>query len=204
MEVKKESATGNEDDVRPHLEMLSDRDAAREAAREAARARTHEEAQTLARDGADSLLVVTKYAPQSIVPHLVRALKGGAAFAVYAQNLQPLAETHELLRNAGHAVNMGLAETWLRVHQVLPARTHPNMQMDGASGYILSGIRAIPDNQEKVRKERKERGERGSRKETEKGKEKEVDEDTKGIKRKNNGDVEEQPELKVIKIESEK
>ena len=203
MEVKKESATGNEE-METAPGDVSDRDAAREAAREAARARTHEEAQTLARDGADSLLVVTKYAPQSIVPHLVRALKGGAAFAVYAQNLQPLAETHELLRNAGHAVNMGLAETWLRVHQVLPARTHPNMQMDGASGYILSGIRAIPDNQEKVRKERKERGERGSRKETEKGKEKEVDEDTKGIKRKNNGDVEEQPELKVIKIESEK
>jgi hypothetical protein len=97
----------------------------KDAAKEAARARVHEEAQELVRDGADSLLVVSKYAPQTIVPQLVRALKGGAAFAVYSQYLQPLAETHELLRNAGLAVNIGLAETWLRVHQVLLLHSRP-------------------------------------------------------------------------------
>jgi hypothetical protein len=161
--------------------------------KEAARARVLAETQELARDGADSLLVVSKYAPQTIVPRLVLALKGGAAFAVYAQNLQPLAETHELLRGAGLAVNMSIAETWLRVHQVLPGRTHPHMQMDGASGYILNGIRVIPDNQEKAKREKTDR--------KDKGKEKVESEEGKGTKRKVSEGEDEQPEQKATKTD---
>eukprot|EP00026_Physarum_polycephalum_P000932 Phypoly_transcript_00933.p2 GENE.Phypoly_transcript_00933~~Phypoly_transcript_00933.p2 ORF type:complete len:482 (+),score=139.02 Phypoly_transcript_00933:2424-3869(+) len=170
----------------------------KDAVKEAARARMHEEAQELARDGADSLLVVSKYAPQSIMPQLVRALKGGAAFAVYSQYLQPLAETHELLRSAGIAVNMSLAETWLRVHQVLPGRTHPNMQMDGASGYILNGIRVIPNTEEKKKVTKTNDTNRKG-----KGKANEGDgEEGKGTKRKSSVDGEDQPEQKLTKTDA--
>lgn len=39
---------------------------------------------------------------------------------------------------------MDLSENWLRDYQVLPQRTHPNMQMHGTSGYIFSGIKVSP------------------------------------------------------------
>ena len=32
-----------------------------------------------------------------------------------------------------------LSETWLRNHQVLPGRTHPEVLMSGGGGYVLTG-----------------------------------------------------------------
>lgn len=34
-----------------------------------------------------------------------------------------------------------MSENWYREYQVLTNRTHPTMQMHGASGYILSAIK---------------------------------------------------------------
>jgi len=39
------------------------------------------------------------------------------------------------------AVNIRVEELFTREHQVLPSRTHPKMNMHGASGYILSAIK---------------------------------------------------------------
>lgn len=102
--------------------------------------------------------------------------------------MQPLAETQEALRKAGLGVNMQLAETWMRVYQVLPARTHPNMSMDGASGYVLSGVRVFPDTSGIVKRKKEDK------KEKQEGEEK-------GKKRKSSdGDVD-PTDVKVIKTE---
>ena len=42
------------------------------------------------------------------------------------------------------AVALQLQEPWLREHQVLPGRSHPNMNMLGTGGYLLSGIAVLP------------------------------------------------------------
>ena len=43
------------------------------------------------------------------------------------------------------AVALQLQESWLREQQVLPGRTHPHMTMSTTGGYILSGIKVLPD-----------------------------------------------------------
>lgn len=99
-------------------EQTDDANAKAQKEREEHRERQREETRKMVAEGADSLVVVARYSPQKVVPRLVRSLKGGAAFAVFSVHPEPLAETHELLRAQGLAVNMALAETWLRVHQV--------------------------------------------------------------------------------------
>ncbi len=42
------------------------------------------------------------------------------------------------------SVNVCLSETWLRRQQVLPARTHPDVNMSGSGGYVLSGTYVDP------------------------------------------------------------
>lgn len=58
--------------------------------------------------------------------------------------LQPLAECYQWLYEGGLAVNIELTETWNREYQVIASRTHPLMNMDNASGYLLSAIKVDP------------------------------------------------------------
>ena len=66
---------------------------------------------------------------------------------------KPLAECHEYLLQQGLAVNVELMELWMREYQVLPARTHPLMNMDASSGYLLSGTKVDPSKVIKAPKE---------------------------------------------------
>jgi tRNA (adenine-N(1)-)-methyltransferase non-catalytic subunit len=58
-------------------------------------------------------------------------------------NFQPLIELEKLMIDEKMAINVRVEEIWMREIQVLPNRTHPNMSMDGASGYILSAIKVL-------------------------------------------------------------
>jgi hypothetical protein len=70
------------------------------------------------------------------------------------------------------------------------------MQMDGASGYILNGIRVIPNTEEKKKDTREKNTNR-------KGKGKEGDsEEGKGTKRKSSVDGEDPPEQKSTKTDT--
>lgn len=68
-------------------------------------------------------------------------LAGSGSVVIYSPYLQPLAECYQDLMESHAVVHIRLFETWHRVHQVLPMRTHPLMQMHGASGFILSGYK---------------------------------------------------------------
>ena len=41
------------------------------------------------------------------------------------------------------ALNLRLSETWMREYQVLPNRTHPEINMSGGGGYLLYGTTCI-------------------------------------------------------------
>jgi tRNA (adenine58-N1)-methyltransferase non-catalytic subunit len=68
-------------------------------------------------------------------------LAPSGSVVVFSPYMQPLAECYQDLMESHAIVHIRLFETWHRVHQVLPMRTHPLMQMHGASGYILSGYK---------------------------------------------------------------
>lgn len=101
------------------------------------------ELEELASAGFDSLIVVApRYSPESVMDKLASLLAPSAAFAVFSPYLQPLVDCRYSLSSQKAAVSLQLTETFWREHQVLPGRTHPNMNMTTGptSGYILSGV----------------------------------------------------------------
>lgn len=55
--------------------------------------------------------------------------------------MQPLTRTFSTLQKMESVIDLQLNETWTREHQVLPGRTHPEMNMSACSGYLLSGLK---------------------------------------------------------------
>lgn len=99
----------------------------------------------LERGNLDSLVVVSRFQPSPLVMSLLPRLAPSRPFVVYCQFKEPLMECYVNLREKGTAINIQLSETWWRHYQVLPARTHPEINMNGTGGYLLSGITVEPD-----------------------------------------------------------
>jgi tRNA (adenine-N(1)-)-methyltransferase non-catalytic subunit len=85
------------------------------------------------------------FEPLPLLQRLLPLLAGGAPFALFANCLQPLAEAAEALRAARTAVCVEVHEPFQREYQVLPQRTHPHMAMHATAGYLLVGLKALPD-----------------------------------------------------------
>ena len=66
-----------------------------------------------------------------------KSLKLSHNLVVFCAFLEPLSKLLEYFNTQKNAVNYQLVELWTRPYQVLPGRTHPEMRMDGSSGYIL-------------------------------------------------------------------
>lgn len=92
-----------------------------------------------ARGGATSLIVVGNFDPRETLMTAMPLLAPCANFAVHSRFQEPLADCYWRLYRGSMACNMQLSSSFYRVHQVLPNRTHPLMQMDGAGGYVLTG-----------------------------------------------------------------
>eukprot|EP01132_Coremiostelium_polycephalum_P004008 gene4008-5011_t len=97
----------------------------------------------LVKEGVYSLVIVTKYSPLNVLLACLPHLNHSGTFVVFSQYMQPLVECHQFLHSNYLAINLAITEIWMREQQVLPSRTHPMMTMDGASGYILTGIKVI-------------------------------------------------------------
>ncbi|KAJ0964185.1 hypothetical protein J5N97_029307 [Dioscorea zingiberensis] len=92
--------------------------------------------------GFNSLIVAApELEVDDIVKKLLPLLSYSAPFAIYHQYLQPLATCMHTLQTSKMAIGLQISEPWLREYQVLPSRSHPQMQMSGFGGYILSGTR---------------------------------------------------------------
>jgi hypothetical protein len=61
------------------------------------------------------------------------------SLAVVSPTLQPLVDLMNLIKVRGFVIAPVINEPWKRDIQVLPKRTHPDMNMDHCGGYILSG-----------------------------------------------------------------
>ena len=58
---------------------------------------------------------------------------------VYSTYLEPLTRLFALIRN--DTISIKISETWYRSQQVLPQRTHPQVNMNTAGGYILTAMK---------------------------------------------------------------
>jgi hypothetical protein len=89
--------------------------------------------------GVDAVLIAGPWQPQPLLLACLRFLRPSRPFVVYCPELAPLTQCFSALRRLGMARGLSLAATWARKHQVMTNATHPEMTMDGASGYMLWG-----------------------------------------------------------------
>ena len=87
------------------------------------------------------IIVHDQFLPLDIFKVVSFMIQPSAPIVVFCVSLEPLVELQEYLLSERQATNVRIEELWTREQQVLPMRTHPNMNMHAASGYILSGIK---------------------------------------------------------------
>jgi tRNA (adenine-N(1)-)-methyltransferase non-catalytic subunit len=92
----------------------------------------------------DSIVLATRYDPTATLLDLLPYLTPSAPFVVYSEYMEPLVECFRELQKQGLAINLRLMDTWMREYQVLPGRTHPNMNMSQCGGFLLTGIKLCP------------------------------------------------------------
>lgn len=113
-------------------------------ARKLTRHTTMEANQMLTSHPSDSLILASKYDPTETLLQLLPYLAASCPFVVFYEHIEPLVECFRELQKQNLAINLRLSDTWLREYQILPGRTHPNMNMSQCGGYLLSGIKLCP------------------------------------------------------------
>ena len=88
---------------------------------------------------AHGLLIVTKDDPFSVFMAALPMLGQGEPFTVFSPCAQDLVEIMEHLYENDLAVGLRVSKNFQRVIQVLPDRTHPEVNMHSAPGYLLIG-----------------------------------------------------------------
>ncbi|KAG6447618.1 tRNA (adenine(58)-N(1))-methyltransferase non-catalytic subunit TRM6 [Manduca sexta] len=90
-------------------------------------------------NGMDSLVIACKEDPKNIFDELSKFVKPGRPFAIYYTVAEPLQQLYMHLKAQCNVAALKLTCNWMRNYQVLPERTHPEVMMNGASGFLLSG-----------------------------------------------------------------
>jgi tRNA (adenine-N(1)-)-methyltransferase non-catalytic subunit len=93
----------------------------------------------------DSLIIAARYDPTESLLGLLPYLAPSCPFVVYCEFIEPLTECFRELQRQDLAINLRLSDTWMREYQVLPGRTHPNMNMSQSGGFILTGVKLCPE-----------------------------------------------------------
>ncbi|CAL4066429.1 unnamed protein product [Meganyctiphanes norvegica] len=90
--------------------------------------------------GIEGLVIAGRSDPKSVFLGLFEYLKPGFPFVIFSPYKESLVDAYMTIKNAGGS-NLKLSETWLRQYQVLPHRTHPEVNMSGGGGYLLCGVK---------------------------------------------------------------
>ncbi|CAH8442843.1 unnamed protein product [Schistosoma turkestanicum] len=96
------------------------------------------------RPSPDSLVIVSRFHPVDLTLILLQFLPIGRPFVVYTQYIQPLVELYNILKRRGGITHLRLTDSWFRYIQVLPERTHPEINMSCSNGYLLTGYTVEP------------------------------------------------------------
>lgn len=87
----------------------------------------------------DSLIVVSRDHPLNIVKELLQFMKPSRPVIIFNLSKELLMEMYVELKTLSTVNNLHLTSNWMRNYQILPNRTHPEVQMNGNSGYVLRG-----------------------------------------------------------------
>lgn len=94
---------------------------------------------TILKQQVDSLVVVAKEHPSNIVKALLPFVKPSRPIVIFSLSREILMEMYVELKSTSEVTNLRITSNWLRMYQVLPNRTHPDVNMSGNSGFLLTG-----------------------------------------------------------------
>jgi tRNA (adenine-N(1)-)-methyltransferase non-catalytic subunit len=99
----------------------------------------NDEAIRMFKEKFDSLTIVAKEDPFPIFKELLPFIHYGRPVVIFHTCKEMLMECYSSLRANNALVNVRLFTTFMRNYQVLPMRTHPAIQLQGTSGWMLVG-----------------------------------------------------------------
>lgn len=94
---------------------------------------------TILKQQVDSLVIVAKEHPSNIVKALLPFVKPSRPIVIFSLSRELLMEMYVELKSTSDVTNLRITSNWLRMYQVLPNRTHPDVNMGGNSGFLLTG-----------------------------------------------------------------
>lgn len=92
-----------------------------------------------------SLVMAVGHEPTLLVQKLWPLLADGGCFVCYSEYVEAFNGVINWIKKAHAAVDYRINEIFFREYQVLPGRSHPQMQMNNASGFVLSLIKVNPE-----------------------------------------------------------
>lgn len=87
----------------------------------------------------DSLVIASKEHPANLVKELLPFVKPSRPVVIFSLCKEVLMELYVELKSSSKVTNLHLTSNWLRMYQILPNRTHPEVNMNANSGYLLTG-----------------------------------------------------------------
>lgn len=88
----------------------------------------------------DGLIVVCREEPTEFVKTLLPYLSLSRPFVVYSAYREMLVALYAEFKIRRDVVFLRLTDSFMRYHQVLPNRTHPDVTMDDGGGFLFSGL----------------------------------------------------------------
>jgi len=88
----------------------------------------------------DGLIVVCREEPTEFVKTLLPYLSLSRPFVIYSAYREVLVSMYAEFKMRRDVVFLRLTDNFMRYHQVLPNRTHPDVTMDDGGGFLFSGL----------------------------------------------------------------
>lgn len=99
----------------------------------------NEEAVAILKEKVDALVIVAKEDPFIIFKELIDFVHPGRPVVIFHTYKEVLMECFQSIKPLDKTLDLRLSSNWMRSYQVLPMRTHPEVQNIGSSGFLLHG-----------------------------------------------------------------
>uniref|UniRef100_A0A182M8S7 tRNA (adenine(58)-N(1))-methyltransferase non-catalytic subunit TRM6 n=1 Tax=Anopheles culicifacies TaxID=139723 RepID=A0A182M8S7_9DIPT len=99
----------------------------------------NEAATNIMKEKFDSLVIVAKEHPYSILKALLPFVKSSRPVVIFSTSREILTECYVDMKTEASVTYLRITSNWMRQYQILPNRTHPDVTMSGSSGYLLTG-----------------------------------------------------------------
>lgn len=91
------------------------------------------------KDKVDGLVIVAKENPSEILKALLPFVKSSRPIVIFSLSRELLMEMYVELKALNEVTGLRLTSNWMRMYQILPNRTHPDVNMNANSGFLLVG-----------------------------------------------------------------